>query len=67
LLVMPATLPSCHLKQRLSPLLSQFTISTICFYLIRKEIVIIITLISNEDNMVINILLIPKVLMGYIN
>jgi hypothetical protein len=44
---------------------SQFR--TTCYYLIWKEIAIIIILGSNEDNMVKNIPQISKVLKGYIN
>jgi hypothetical protein len=56
LLVMPATLPSCHLKIEIVAIVIPIhNFRTTCYYLIWKEIAIIITLSSSEDNMVTNI------------
>jgi hypothetical protein len=65
---MPVTLPSCHLKTEIAAIIIRihnFEQYAIISY--RKKIVIIITLGSNEDNMVTNIPHISKVLKGYIN
>jgi hypothetical protein len=68
LLVMPTTLPSCHLKTEIVAnviSIHKFERHAIISY--GKKIAIIITLSSNEDNMVTNIPQISKVLKGYIN
>jgi hypothetical protein len=53
---MPATLPSCHLKTEIVAIVIPIhNFRTTCYHLIWKEIAIIITLSSNEDNMVTNI------------
>jgi hypothetical protein len=68
LLVMPATLPSCHLKTEIVAIfipIHNFEQHAIISY--GKKIAIIIRLSSNEDNMVTNIPPISKVLKGYIN
>ena len=68
LLVMPATLPSCHLKTEIIAIViptRNFKRHAIILY--GKKIAIILTLSSNEDNIVTNIPQISKVLKGYIN
>jgi hypothetical protein len=60
---MPATLPSCHLETEIVAI--RFEQHAIISY--GNKIAIIITLGSNEDNMVTNIPQISKVLKGYIN
>jgi hypothetical protein len=68
LLVLPATLPSCHLKTEIVAIvisIHNFERHAIISY--GKKIAIIITLGSNEDNMVTNIPQISKVRKGYIN
>jgi hypothetical protein len=68
LLVMPTTLPSCHLKTEIVAIViptHNFERQAIISY--GKKIAIIIILSSKEDNMVTNIPQISKVLKGYIN
>jgi hypothetical protein len=68
LLVLPATLPSCHLKTEIVAIvisIHNFERHAIISY--GKKIAIIIILGSNKDNMVTNIPRISKVHKGYIN
>ena len=68
LLVMPTMLLSCHLKTEIAAIvisIHNFERHAIISY--GKKIAIIITLSSNEDNMVTNIPQILKVHKGYIN
>jgi hypothetical protein len=68
LLVMPATLPSCHLNTEIIAIViptHNFERQAIIPY--GKKIAIIIILSSKEDNMVTNIPQISKILKGYIN
>jgi hypothetical protein len=68
LLVMPAMLPSCHLKIEIVTIViptHNFERQAIIPY--GKKIAIIIILSLKEDNMVTNIPQISKVLKGYIN
>jgi hypothetical protein len=65
---MPVTLPSCHMKTEIVAIvipIHNFERHAIISY--GKKIAIIITLSSNEDNMVTNIPQISKVLKGYID
>jgi hypothetical protein len=68
LLVLPATLPSCHLKTEIAAIvipIHHFKQHAIISY--GRRISIIIMLSSNRGNMVTNIPQISKVHEGYIN
>jgi hypothetical protein len=68
LLVMPATLLSCHLKiEIIAIVISTHNFEQHAIISYGKKIAIIITLSLNEYNMVTNIPQISKVLKGYIN
>jgi hypothetical protein len=50
MLILPVTLPSCHLKTEIVAIVIPIHNRTTCYYLIWKEISIIITLSSSEDS-----------------
>jgi hypothetical protein len=68
LLVLPAMLPSCHLKTEIAAIVIPIhNLEQHAIISYGKKIAIIIILGSNEDNMVANFPQISKVHKGYIN
>jgi hypothetical protein len=68
LLIMPATLPSCHLKtENVASVIPTYNFERQAIISYGRKFAIIIILSSKEDNMVTNIPQISKVLNGYIN